>query len=360
MNSLQPPSDRFPAGHARALQQAIVRLVAAFALLLAAGLSSALPAAAAFLWGANGHPFTSYPGIPFERQIELVADAGLKSYRVDVTNLDQTDRLATLIAAGRAHGVTVLPILIPPVDLAKGTETAIYATAFDFAKRFVTRFGSDVPVWELGNELENYAIIQPCEIRDDGSKYPCEWGPAGGVGELEYVGARFKKVEAVLRGLSEGTHAANPAVRRAIGSAGWGHVGSFSRLQASGIEWEISVWHMYGQDPEWGFKYLSALKKPIWVTEFNHPFGSAKEGEDKQAEGLVGTMRRLIALAPQYDVEGAFLYELLDEPYWAPSFEASMGLVHVLPDPTSQWRIGTPKTSFEAVKQAAAAGADLR
>ena len=322
--------------------------------------ASSASAAGAFLWGANGHPLTNYPGIPLEDQIKLVVGAGLQSYRVDVTNLDQMDGLATLIAAGRTRGVTILPILIPPVDLANASEKDIYETSFEFARRFVARFDRDVPVWELGNELENFAIIQPCETRDDGSKYPCEWGPAGGVSELEYVGARFKKVEAVLRGLSDGARAASPTARRAIGSAGWGHLGSFARLRASGIDWEFSVWHMYGQDPEWAFKYLATLKKPIWVTEFNHPNGSANEGEQKQADGLAVTMRRLLALAPQYDVQAAYLYELLDEPYWAPSFEASMGLVRVLPDSTHQWKIGEPKIAFQAVKQATAAVTDLR
>jgi len=27
-----------------------------------------------------------------------------------------------------------------------------------------------VPIWELSNELENFAIIMPCEQRDDGSQ----------------------------------------------------------------------------------------------------------------------------------------------------------------------------------------------
>ena len=348
-----------PIGGRRAGRGAIP-MVLGLVTLFGLGLMSTRPAGAAFLWGANGHPLTSYPGIPFEGQIRLVAEAGLRSYRVDVTNLNQMDRLADLLAVGRARGVTILPILIPPVDLAKSSESEIYATSFEFAQRFVARFSGDVPVWELGNELESYAIIQPCETRDDGSKYPCEWGPAGGVSELEYVGARFKKVEAVLRGLSEGARAASLTARRAIGSAGWGHLGSFGRLRASGIDWEISVWHMYGQDPEWAFKYLATLNKPVWVTEFNHPYGSAKEGEQKQADGLAGTMHRLLALAPQYNVQGAYLYELLDEPYWAPSFEASMGLVRVLPDPAHQWKIGEPKIAFEAVKQAAAATTDMR
>ena len=114
-------------------------------------------------------------------------------------------------------------------------------------------------------------------MRDDGVQYNCAWGPAGGVGPLEYYGPRWRKVSAVLKGLSDGTTAVDPAIRKAMGTAGWGHLGAFARMQQDGIRWDISVWHMYGSDPEWAFKTLAGFKRPIWVTEFNHPgAGSAR------------------------------------------------------------------------------------
>ena len=313
------------------------------------------PAGADMLWGANGHPLTSYPGVPPGDQIKLLAELGLKSYRVDVTTTQQMDGLAALLAEAKPRGIAVLPILIPPVNLARQDEAALYQTSFDFAKSFVTRFGSDIAVWELENELENFAIIQPCEKRDDGTQYPCEWGPAGGVGELDYVGARVRKVEAVMRGLSDGVRAASPTALRAMGSAGWGHTGIFGRFLHDGVAWDISVWHLYGQDPEWAFKTLAALGKPIWVTELNYPFGSSKEGEEKQAQGLASMMARIADLSGPYKVQAAFIYELCDEPYWAPSFEASMGLVRLDPGPGKGWTVGSRKAAFGAVKATAAA-----
>jgi len=49
-------------------------------------------------------------------------------------------------------------------------------------------------------------------------------------------------------------------------------------------------------------------------------------------------------------VEAAHIYELLDETYWAPSFEASMGLVRLVPAPEGKWRTGEPKPAYETVR----------
>ena len=156
------------------------------------------------LWGVNGHPLTSYPGISLDQQLDLLTTSGMKSYRVDVTAFPQLDRLRALVDAAKARGLTILPVLIPPVDLKAQSEDALYTQARQYAKVVVDLFKGEIPVWELGNELENYAILQPCEMRDDGTQYPCNWGPAGGVEAIDYFGPRARKVLAVLRGLSDG------------------------------------------------------------------------------------------------------------------------------------------------------------
>ena len=108
---------------------------------------------------------------------------------------------------------------------------------------------------------------------------------------------------------------------------------------------------MYGEDAEWAFEHLSAYDRPIWVTELNHPYGSHKEGEEPQAEGLVRLMARLAELSDRYSVEAVYIYQLLDEPYWAPSFEADMGLVTMDAVPDG-WMIGRPKAAYHAVSGA--------
>jgi hypothetical protein len=312
------------------------------------------------MWGANGHPFVSYPGASYAQQLDYLKDLGMTSYRVDIVSLDQADGLARLVRLAKARGIEILPVITPALDLDKLAADELYAKAHALATALVTRFKDHIRVWELGNEMETYAIIKPCEMRDDGVQYNCAWGPAGGVGPLEYYGPRWRKVSAVLKGLSDGTSAVDPAIRKAMGTAGWGHLGAFARMQQDGIRWDISVWHMYGSDPEWAFKTLAGFKRPIWVTEFNHP-GGGQRSAAAQADGLVRAMTRLRQLQRAYNVEAAHVYELMDETYWAPSLEASMGLVALVKDAKGNWTPGERKPAFAAVKSmiarpAAAAG----
>lgn len=321
------------------------RIAVAAALLLA----TAAPSSADLLWGVNGHPIVSYPGVPIEKQLDFVKNLGLKSYRVNITAEDQADTLARVVDAGKERGIEILPVITPGMDLDKEKPDDLYNEARKLAVTLGTRFKNDIRVWELGNEMEIYAIIKPCEERDDGSQYPCGWGPASGTGVLDYYGPRWVKVSAVLKGLSDGMTAVDPSIRKAMGTAGWGHTGAFGRMKQDGIAWDISVWHMYGEDPEWAFREIYKYGKPIWVTEFNNPYGSQRS-ERQQADGVKRTMARLRELQDKYKVEAAQIYELLDETYWAPSFEANMGLVRLTANGNGKWITGEPKPAYMAVR----------
>jgi len=317
-----------------------------YALVLLAGMTT--HAMADITWGINGHPITAYPGITIEEQIGYVADLGMKSYHVNISYLDTAEHLARIVEVAKAHGVEILPVLTPgELDLEQMSADELYKRAFDFAAEMAKGFGNDVSVFELGNEMENFAIIQPCETRDDGTQYPCEWGPAGGVGPLEYHGPRWAKVSAALKGMSEGIHSVNPAIKRAVGTAGWGHVGAFERMKADNLDWDISVWHVYGEDPEWALDIIQDYGKPIWITELNTPLGSEK-GEEVQAKDLDDMMTKIRELSKKYKVEAAHIYELLDEPYWG-GFEGVMGLVKLV-NADDGWATGAPKEAYQTVR----------
>ncbi|HKJ62545.1 MAG TPA: DUF4214 domain-containing protein [Hyphomicrobiales bacterium] len=322
-----------------------------FLLIFLVGLSAGggrVDAKSAFKWGVNGHPFTAYPGIGIDEQIGLIHRLGLTSYRVNISSLDDAPKLRELIGQAKQYDIDILPVLTPPLNLEKLDAGALYRKARAFAVYFASRFKDDIRIWELGNELENFAIIQPCEMQDNGVQYNCEWGPGSGVGPLEYYGARWSKVSAVLKGLSDGTVSVDPKLLKAMGTAGWGHVGAFHRMREDGIKWDISVWHYYGNDLEWGLERLQQFGKPVWLTEFNHPQGSQKS-EDEQAAGLAKIMRQIEAHREKYRIEAAHIYELLDESYWAPDFEAYMGLVR-LEKRQGRWAISGKKPAFCTVR----------
>lgn len=302
------------------------------------------------IWGVNGHPLVAYPGVTFSEQLDLVQALGMKSYRVDVSSLLQERPLDTLISLGQSRGITILPVLVPPVRLDKEEPGEIYRKARAFAEYFVTRFKDRVKVWELGNEMESYALLQPCEMQDDGKQYNCEWGPASGVTALEYHGGRWAKVSAALKGMSDAVVQIDPSLRKAIGTAGWGHIGAFERMKQDGIQWDISVWHHYGADLEGALKRVAQFGKPIWLTEFNHPSGSQKDGVVKQAQGLAAMIKKFRVLRETYNLEAAHVYELLDETYWQPDAEGYMGLVYLKKNQQNKWMTAGAKPSFCAVR----------
>ncbi|MET3792216.1 DUF4214 domain-containing protein [Aquamicrobium terrae] len=328
-------------------------MIARLCVALAALLGATAAWGADLMWGVNGHPFTAYPGISFARQLDFVRDLGMKSYRVNISTADDIPELAALVEQARARDIDILPVITPDLDLDAETAGDLYAKSYAMAVAMVSRFKDDIRVWELGNELENYAILTACEMRDDGIQYDCSWGPAGGDGPGHYFTPRWKQVSAVLRGLSDGTASVDPTIRKAIGTAGWGHTGAFERMIADGIDWDISVWHHYGADLKQPLDYLKTLGKPIWVTEFNH---SSEKGEQAQADGLLEMMTLLRGYRQDYPIEAAHIYELLDEPYWAPSFEAVMGLVRLRKTDKGAWTPDGVKLAYGVAKAFIAAG----
>ena len=302
------------------------------------------------VWGVNGHPFSAYPGIPLEQQLALVRELGMTHYRVGNRN----NGLARLYPLAKKAGVELLPLIPPGGDLATTSAEKLYDLSYRDAQAVTRQHRGRFPVWELGNELENFAIIKACEMRDDGTQYPCEWGPAGGVGALDYYGPRWKKVSAALAGLLDGAKAGDPGAQRAIGTAGWGHIGAFERMAADGLEWEISVWHDYSQIGEDFLTILAGYGKPIWITEFNAG-GGGFESEDDNARMITDRIAYYRRMAKRYRIEAAFVYELLDEPYWT-DFEGKMGLYRMEGSEADGWRVGEIKPVGEAVKSELSGG----
>jgi hypothetical protein len=300
------------------------------------------------IWGVNGHPFTAYPDISIEDQVRLVVELGASQYRINMSGGTTPQQLDSVVSYAASRGVQVLPILQPPVSLDADSAEVIYRKSYDYAFGYAAYFKGRMPVWEIGNEMENYAIIKPCEMRDDGTQYPCEWGPAGGVGPLEYYGPRWAKVSAALKGMSDAVQQADPGALKAMGTAGWGHTGAFDRMQADGIRWDISVWHDYDKDNGWAMEKLARFGKPIWITEFNHPYGS-RDGETAQAEGLAERINRYRTYREKYNVTAAHVYELLDEPYWN-DFEAIMGLYKVERNSAGRWAPTGPKQAYTRMR----------
>ena len=274
--------------------------------------SSVSSCAADMVWGVNGHPFTAYPGVDLATQVRLLDELGAKAYRINVSSAQQFGPLSQLVQVAGARGVQIVPVLTPPVSLKDASEAELYRMSRAFGFEAARHIKVLVPTWELGNELESFAIIT---------------------------------VSSVLKGLSDGVAAGDPLAKRAIGAAGFGHWGMFSRLTADGISWDISVWHIYGEDPEPPLKVLASFGKPIWITEVNDPILKGNFDEKTQADGLDKMLKLILKHSDKYKVEGVFVYELLDEPYWGDVSEAHYGMWRLVRSPQNGWKLGGEKLS---------------
>ncbi|SAL09962.1 Glycosyl hydrolase catalytic core [Caballeronia arvi] len=258
------------------------------------------------MWGINGHPqgtgSGSYVTTDIQQQLKLVADAGFKSYRIDLYSADANSMqaLANVIAAAKAVGVQVLPILLPPTG---STEQESYNTGYAMGLAYARNFATDIPVWELGNEESDGMLIDPNGFGIDFSEFDRE---------------RYALVRGKLRGLLDGVNAGSPTAKRMIDGIVC-EVGFFKGLWADGVKWDITAWHWYDSSGDItnsgcnGLNVIGVLHDsfhlPIWITEFG------TYGTDKTAvrNTLIATMKQWNSIASQYDIQAGFIYELLDQ-----------------------------------------------
>ena len=130
--------------------------------LCAAYIFVASAAKAEFIWGINGHPLNAYSGVSAEEQLDYVKDLGLTSYRVNISETGQIDELRRVVDLAKERGLTILPVITPPFDLSAETPADLEKKSYDLAMTIVSAFKDEIAVWELGNEMENFAIIKPC------------------------------------------------------------------------------------------------------------------------------------------------------------------------------------------------------
>lgn len=312
--------------------------------------------------GVNGHPFAQvvYKEVSIQEQLDLVKELGGKWYRVDCYgDMIQPPRLARLrelVTEARKRGITVLPVIFPDVDVRKEDDLkTLYKRSYDYAIKLVSQFGNEIPAWELHNELDAFSIVKKGELSYYGRLWKFDI-PSGDKPE-HYEARRIEKAMAVLKGLSEGVHAAAPAAQRIINGS-WKHVGFLEHVQQSGIGFEIIGWHWYSEMGDMSrvkgdyrlLEKLRAIKPRIWVTEMDRRGGSRGDlGELEQARYLRETLRQFARDPGNYPVEKAIVYELLDEPHFGASPEASYGLVQVVKGPDGRWRTGVRKQAFRAV-----------
>jgi hypothetical protein len=269
-------------------------------------------------FGVNGHPLSSptYNQLSLERQLELLRTLGFRTYRVNInpTHANQFDRLSELTTLASRQEIQVLPVItIPPKQYTD--ESVAFKDARAALSNMAKRFDGRIPVWELGNEYDLYAVKKD----------------AAGTAPTDYDPEKYSVVRGLIKGMLAGLHEGSPSSRSIVETSQHTNVavdsGFLERLVQDGVAFDITGYHYYSRDgllqtSSGGRNSLQILHdgfhRPIWITEFGmHSLSktigpSAYPGEEAQA--LTAGLRQIAHEAERNNVIGADIYELLDQP----------------------------------------------
>lgn len=268
--------------------------------------------------GVAGHALVpgAYTQLPLERQIALLHALGLRTYRINVnpSHTNKFARLSHLLDLAQRSGIRILPVVIlPPQQYSD--EASAYRAARQAVGTMARQFNGRISVWEIGNEYDLYCVKK----RTDGSS------------PSDYDTKRFKVVRGLIQGMLAGLHEGSPASRSIVETTQRNRTvldtGFLERLTNDGVAFDIVGYHFYsntGQVPMAanGANALQVLhvefQKPIWITEFDKQASSPEIGPNAdpvgQAAALTTALDDITGQADRYDVIGADVYELLDQP----------------------------------------------
>jgi hypothetical protein len=270
---------------------------------LSSSISPAATVNTAFGWGAVGHNdyatydlTKSYSAISLPAQMQLLTSSGMSWYRTNCQSIS----CPQLISAAAASGIKVLKStgLVPDPTL---DEAANYSRAYSFAVS--DGHNQSFKYYEAGNELDNWVGMV-----GDGSA------------RAQYSVPRYLQARGFVRGMIDGLHSANPGAKVVVADAGWCHYGFLEMLWQDGVQWDITGVHWYsdqGNIEHAGCNATNVAAKhaafglPVWITEYNAKI--ANSDPVAQAAWLSTFITQIKSIATTYDIQAAFVYELLDE-----------------------------------------------
>lgn len=286
-------------------------------------------------WGAVGHndrqgAGMSYPynSVSMLQQLSLLQQAGMKSYRTGCGN----SSCGILASMANHLGMVFLRALEIRPD-ARLSERDNYKRGYDYALEEGRKYKGIIHFYEASNELDNWV------------------GMTGdGATRNQYNATKYPLARSFIKGLIDGIHAADSNALVAVNNAGWCHYGFMQALWDDGIRWDITAVHWYasqGDIEKAGCrgsnvtKILSTFGKPVWITEFNSNTAAQKADANAAAQWLVTFAKQITAIAPKYNIQAAFIYELFDEPN-TQGMERYFGIAS---------STGKPKKQYQAVSQ---------
>jgi hypothetical protein len=273
-----------------------------------------------FVLGVNGHfGVDPYLYVTATDQIGFLQKMGMTYYRHDIIfhpdgTISYFDKFKKLYDAATASGITMLPAVCSTNFDINASESDSYAAGNTLGINIATQNSAYFNYYELGNELDNDAIIS-----GDGSK------------AYNYDANKLRTVAAYLKGMDDGIKSVQPTAKTLI-DASWLHYYFVQYMIAYGNKFDIVAWHWYSDmesaAARAGIADISIMltrlfNKPIWFTECAQRPNKVFDPVQPQLD----FMTYFITKVKQNPNVGAVIYyELFDEPQKSAA-ENSYGIV---------------------------------
>ncbi len=280
----------------------------------------------------------TYQKSQMQTQIKLAKELGATDVRANV----EDDSLVNDHFVDLSLEAGLRPTFILEPIAAHYFDEDTYNKAYTYAKKIAERYKGRVPYYQLANEASGVAI----KPNAPGNKVS------------DYDSAKYAHLKNIVKGMSDGVRAADPAAKRII-SANWLGVGVMDKLIADKIDFEIFGWNWYsdmGEDlvkklddgttlniPE----YLAKYNKQFWVVELNRRVGSYDGNEKAQGEFLTTFINNVIKRS---QVSGVFVYTLTDECGALDKEIGHLGLVNIVKNANNLCTVKSNKSAFAAYK----------
>ena len=314
------------------------------------------PALPPLIWGVNGHPtesdYASWIPANFTTQMTDLNQVGATYYRVSFEGASYPQILSSYVPSATAAKVTLLPILpinLVAADSAQANYDNNYTLGYTWAAYAISK-GYAIPTWELGNEVENWDLVNVVYDGTTAGDFP-DKTPGGFVAIANGFNGAYQGIkDAYAAGRAANTTTITPQVLIGMCYRHWGLLAKIQAYDNGVLPCDAISWHWYG--PNYGgfnsvindprsagngrtpaaclgdFKSKSDPTKPmdIWLTETNRSQSvngvllngsvasdtAPSSSQDWTAEATA-IQSNVDSFKPVASVKAIFVYELFDE-----------------------------------------------
>ena len=208
------------------------------------------------IWGICGHPtwsdYASWVPANVSTQMSTINQLGASYYRVSFEGNYYPGYLTTLVPKAQAAGVTLLPVLpisLVAADSAQTNYSNNYTIGYNWAAYAISK-GYNLPYWELGNEVENWNLVNVVYDGASPNDFP-DKHPGGFVAIASGMDGAYDGIkDAYAAGRKAGETTITPKVLIGMCFRHWGLLAKIQAYNDGTLPCDVISWHWYG--PNYG------------------------------------------------------------------------------------------------------------